>query len=247
MNSSLQRTTGLEEESLLRLGDISGYLLIAVLTNEDGNFLIHSGLDFRELRRAVSDTLLRGRRLRGASTISQQLVKNVFLSKERRLSRKFLEAVYAVRLENEFEKEDILSLYLNVAQFGAFTYGVDEAARIYFDKRPRDLDIEEAALLVMLLPEPEGRGRRLQAGELNSRDRGLLRRLLLRTHAVLDHLQGHPLNDLSHLSVFMNQSFSDVAELAESRSYSKEVRTAAARSLGKIDARFRRVSQEAPR
>ena len=248
MRSSLERMTGLKEESVVRLGDISPYLVIAVLTNEDGNFLIHSGLDSGEIRRAVSDRLFRGRRLRGASTISQQLVKNVFLSAERSFSRKFLEAIYSIKLEREFTKEEILSLYLHVAQFGSSTYGVGEATGKYFNRKPRDLDIEEAVLLVMVLPEPEGRGRRLEAEELNDRDRGFLRRLLLRTHAVLDHFRGYELDKAPLLDVLGKESISGLVDWAQSRSYSKEVRAAAARSLLKIGGQDRFLEgEEKPR
>jgi hypothetical protein len=96
--------------------------------------------------------------LRGASTIPQQFARSVFLSNERRLSRKLLEALYAAQIERAYSKSEILSRYLQTIHCGPGLYGVPEASRIYFGKEPAQLTLEESIVLVSFLPNPIGRG-----------------------------------------------------------------------------------------
>jgi monofunctional biosynthetic peptidoglycan transglycosylase len=126
----------------------------AVLTAEDDRFFLHKGFDLDTIRRAVSADLTAHRFERGASTISQQVVKNLFLSGERTAARKLEEAVLTWRLEQILSKRRILELYLNLVELGPGLYGVAEASERYFGKEPDQLSLDEAAQLAALLPAP---------------------------------------------------------------------------------------------
>ena len=234
IDSERERRTGLAAVSLLSLSEVPPALILAVLTNEDGNFLNHAGFDFPEMLRALTDALFRGKRLRGASTISQQLVKNVFLSEARTFSRKLLEVIYTLKLEHQFSKSEILTLYLNVAQFGSSTSGIAEAASRYFGKPPKDLSIEEASLLTFLIPDPVDRGNRLQTAGLNSRDRIQIWRILFRTHVVLDHFRRAGVDLGGGLKTLGTTPLSRIAT-TEARSPSNKILAAAARSLALVE------------
>jgi monofunctional biosynthetic peptidoglycan transglycosylase len=125
----------------------------AVMASEDQRFKDHHGIDFASLDRALAD-YADGDGLRGASTITQQVAKNVFLWQGRSFVRKGLEAYFAVLLELCLPKERILELYLNVAEFGPGVFGVEAAAGSYFGSSARALDLEQAALLAAVLPSP---------------------------------------------------------------------------------------------
>lgn len=129
-------------------------LALAVLAAEDQRFPDHAGFDFVEIQRAL-DEAEEGGRLRGASTLTQQVAKNVFLWSGRSWLRKGLEAWFTVLLEALWGKRRILEVYLNVAQFGSGLYGAEAAARRYFDKPARALTRAEAARLAAVLPNPE--------------------------------------------------------------------------------------------
>lgn len=126
----------------------------AVLTAEDDRFFLHKGFDLDTIRRALSADLTAHRFERGASTISQQVVKNLFLSGERTAARKLEEAVLTWRLEQLVPKRRILELYLNLVELGPGIYGVAEASERYFGKEPDQLSLDEAAQLAALLPAP---------------------------------------------------------------------------------------------
>jgi monofunctional biosynthetic peptidoglycan transglycosylase len=125
----------------------------AVVLAEDQRFLEHHGFDLRQLRRAVADAAA-DKGLRGASTLSQQLAKNLFLWPGRSFLRKGLEAWFTVWLEAVLSKQRILELYLNVAQFGPCTFGAEAAARLSFGVSAAQLDARQAALLAAVLPSP---------------------------------------------------------------------------------------------
>jgi monofunctional biosynthetic peptidoglycan transglycosylase len=133
--------------------EISDNLKRAVLVAEDINFFSHSGFDTTEISNAAREALER-RRVRGASTISQQLAKNLWLSPNKTARRKLEEAVLTWRLERTLSKRRILELYLNVVQFGPEIYGADAAAQRYFDVPPAELDADQAAQLAASLPRP---------------------------------------------------------------------------------------------
>ncbi|HSY06434.1 MAG TPA: monofunctional biosynthetic peptidoglycan transglycosylase [Steroidobacteraceae bacterium] len=135
------------------LEQISPHAAIAVIAAEDQQFPFHAGFDLNSIRQAVRDSE-RGKRLRGASTISQQVAKNLFLWPEHSLVRKGLEAYFTVLIETLWPKERILEMYLNVAQFGDGIYGVQAAARRFWHQPALRLSSAEAALLAAVLPNP---------------------------------------------------------------------------------------------
>ena len=126
----------------------------AVLAIEDRRFFTHGGVDAFGVIRAAWQNAVEGRVVAGGSTISQQVAKLVFLSPERSVKRKIQEAMLAFWLEREFTKQEILTIYLNRAYFGAGAYGVDAAARRYFGRSARDLDVAQAAMIAGLLKAP---------------------------------------------------------------------------------------------
>ena len=135
------------------LEDISPQMAMAVIASEDQQFPFHAGFDFKSIREAVRHNA-HSRRVRGASTISQQVAKNLFLWSGRSYLRKGLEAGFTVLIEWLWPKERILEMYLNIAQFGRGTYGVEAAAQKYFGKPARRLQRADAALLAAVLPNP---------------------------------------------------------------------------------------------
>ncbi len=132
---------------------ISAHVKRAVVCAEDLEFFRHEGFSTAEMMAAVRDALA-GDDLRGASTITQQLAKNLWLSPSRNPLRKVKEAVLTRRLERSLDKQRILELYLNVVEFGHGIYGVEAAARRYFGKAALDLTEREAAMLAASLPRP---------------------------------------------------------------------------------------------
>jgi len=133
--------------------DISPYIKIAAITAEDQRFPDHFGFDLTAIEEAIEESQ-QGERLRGASTITQQVAKNLFLWPGRSFLRKGIEAYFTVLLEMFLSKERILEIYLNIAQFGKHIYGVGAACRIYFDVEPGEMNIMQSALLVTVLPNP---------------------------------------------------------------------------------------------
>ena len=128
-------------------------LAIAVVAAEDQRFDQHIGVDFVSIRGSIEDSK-DGDRLRGASTLTQQLAKNLYLWPGRSLLRKGLEAWFAFNLEVFLPKQRILELYVNVVEFGPGIYGATDASRHFFGKRPALLSASEAALLAAVLPSP---------------------------------------------------------------------------------------------
>lgn len=132
---------------------ISPWAPLAVLASEDQRFADHGGFDFQAMRAAVEERL-DGRRLRGASTLSQQVAKNLYLWPGRNLFRKGLEAYFTLLIEAFWTKRRILEIYLNVVEFGDGIYGIEAASRAFFKKPAARLAPWEAARLVAVLPSP---------------------------------------------------------------------------------------------
>jgi monofunctional biosynthetic peptidoglycan transglycosylase len=132
---------------------IASDLPLAVVVAEDQRFFDHSGFDFEAIERALREREREGR-IRGASTISQQLAKNLFLWPGQNLVRKGLEVWFTVWIEQLWSKRRILEVYLNVVQFGPCTFGAEAAAQKYFETSAASLAPEQAALLATVLPNP---------------------------------------------------------------------------------------------
>ncbi len=144
---------GPDNPDYVPLAELPHHVVRAVTTSEDGGFFAHSGFDFEEIRNALAERAESGR-VRGASTITQQLAKNLFLSGERTLARKVREALLTVALEASLPKTRLLEIYLNIVEWGPGLHGIGPAARHYFGKDARELTPREAAFLASVLPSP---------------------------------------------------------------------------------------------
>jgi monofunctional biosynthetic peptidoglycan transglycosylase len=182
---------GLEEDAWpearewVPLARIARHLQRAVVASEDQRFCRHSGFDWVELRRVWRDWR-DGDPSRGASTITNQVAKNLFLAPGRSLIRKGIEAGFTVLIEALWSKDRILEVYLNVAEMGDGIYGAGAAARLHFDKRAAELTAQQAALIAAALPNPRVRGDALEAPYMRQR-----------AALVLERMQGTALGEKS--------------------------------------------------
>jgi monofunctional biosynthetic peptidoglycan transglycosylase len=135
--------------------NISPYVGQSIVVAEDSRFWDHLGLDFYEIQKSVEKNLSKKTYARGGSTLTQQTVKMLFLTPEKTLIRKTREALGALLLEQIASKEKILGWYLNTAEFGQNIYGVKEAARYYFGTSPKNLSLDQAIQLALVLPSPK--------------------------------------------------------------------------------------------
>jgi hypothetical protein len=136
-------------------GSISRFMELGLIGFEDGRFHRHEGFDHEAIRNSVRENLRTGRFVRGASTISMQLAKNLYLPREKTLSRKLEEAILTLYLEQALTKQQIVELYLNVVEFGPMVYGIDAAAAHYFNTSPSRLSASQAFYLASVLPNPK--------------------------------------------------------------------------------------------
>lgn len=134
--------------------DIPQVLVDAIVAVEDRRFFEHKGVDMKSIFRAVGRDVLKGSYSEGASTITQQLARNLFLTADKTVGRKLLEAAYAIKIETSYSKNDILEMYLNKIYFGEGSWGVQGAAKTYFNKNVTDLTLPEAAVLAALPKAP---------------------------------------------------------------------------------------------
>ena len=149
-----EHLTGPGTKDWTPLGAVSPYMEVAVMTTEDGAFLKHRGFNRGAIRSSLIANLKARRFVRGASTITMQLAKNLFLSREKTISRKLEEVVLTEYLEQAFTKDELLELYFNVIEFGPGIYGIGPAADYYFGRTPGELNFAECLFLGSLLPAP---------------------------------------------------------------------------------------------
>lgn len=152
-------------KSWVSLKEVDYTAVHAIVVSEDWAFYDHNGFDLGQIKEAAEEAV-KGERTRGASTISQQVVKNVFLSSERSLTRKAKELMYSTYMERNVSKEKILETYLNIAEFGPGIYGIKAASQYYFKKSPKNLTPREGAFLAMLLPSPVRYGESFREGSM---------------------------------------------------------------------------------
>lgn len=164
-------------QSWVRLNRVSRHLQRAVVVSEDAAFWGHEGVDFDELRASIEVNFEEGQFVRGASTITQQLAKNLYLSPSRSPMRKVRELVIARRLEAELTKSRIFEIYLNVIEWGDGIYGVEAAAQRYFGIPAADLDPAQAALLAGAIINPLVLSPARPNARLLARQRLILRRM----------------------------------------------------------------------
>jgi monofunctional biosynthetic peptidoglycan transglycosylase len=135
--------------------DISSYAALAVISSEDQLFPDHNGFDVKSIKKAMDSNSKKSKRLRGASTISQQVAKNVFLWQDRSWFRKGLEVYFTFMIEAVWGKKRILEVYLNVAEMGKGVFGIEAAAQKYFKKSAKKLTRTESAKIAAALPNPK--------------------------------------------------------------------------------------------
>ena len=144
-----------EQRELVEYNNIPPDLINAVISMEDQNFLNHSGIDIMGIMRATFGNFILGRRMRGASTITQQVARGIVLkSSERTIIRKFKEIWLSFQIERRYTKEEIITFYFNQIYFGHSVYGVQAASRFYFNKNVNELNLSESAILATLPPSP---------------------------------------------------------------------------------------------
>jgi hypothetical protein len=146
-----------ENNNFYALDEISNYLKTAVLTNEDPSFFQHRGFVTDAFKQSIVKNIKTGKFKRGASTISMQLVKNVFLSKEKTIARKIEEILLVYMLENNHivSKDKMFEVYLNIIEWGPNVYGIGEACKFYFNKLPSQLTLSESLFLASIVPSPK--------------------------------------------------------------------------------------------
>ena len=156
-------TIGPGRPDYARIDTIPAVVTGAFVAAEDARFWTHAGFDPRQIEASLAVDISQGELLRGGSTITQQLAKNVFLEPDRTFARKLEEAVLAWRLESRLSKREILEVYLNIIELGDGVFGLHDAARYWFDKSVRQLSVREVAFLAALTPAPRTISRRVRA------------------------------------------------------------------------------------
>ncbi len=141
-------------QTWIPIGRIPKYVLDCIVVAEDGTFYEHGGIDWFEVQESLEKNLEEGRAARGASTITQQLAKNMFLSTSKDPLRKFREVIITLLMERRLEKRRILELYVNLIEWGRGIFGIEAAARTYFGKSAAALSLDEAARLAAVIPSP---------------------------------------------------------------------------------------------
>ncbi len=168
---------GEANREIASLAQVSPELKLAVIAIEDSSFYRHNGLNPYSIGRAALANFKQGGVSEGASTLTMQLVKNLFLTRERTFSRKLAEAILAIRIEQVFSKEEILEMYLNNIYWGHNNYGIQTAAETYFNKNASELNLAEAAVLGGLIQAPEQYSPFLNYTETKKRQAAVLGRM----------------------------------------------------------------------
>ena len=141
-------------QSWVDIDDVNPNLLKAIISMEDGKFFAHKGIDWKELKTSLRLNKRRGRSVRGGSTITMQLSKNLFLSTNKSIFRKAKEFLITFRMEKELPKKAILENYVNIIEWGEGIFGIKKASIIYFNKNPEELTASESSRLAAVIPSP---------------------------------------------------------------------------------------------
>jgi monofunctional biosynthetic peptidoglycan transglycosylase len=156
--------------------DISKFMPIAIVAAEDQNFPKHFGFDFKQIEKALKENK-RGRRVRGASTVTQQVAKNLFLWEGKSFVRKGIEAYFTLLIELLWDKKRILEVHMNIAEMGDKIFGVGTASVVYFKKPSSKLTISQAALLAAVLPNPNKYSAVKPSGYVRGRQSWIIRQI----------------------------------------------------------------------
>jgi len=138
----------------VNLEDVNPNLLRSIVCMEDGDFFRHKGVDWEELNIALKLNKRKGRTLRGGSTLTMQLAKNLFLTTQKSVLRKGKEFAITFRMEKEISKHAILENYVNAVEWGDGLFGIKKASEEYYDKKPSELDVTECSRLAAVIPSP---------------------------------------------------------------------------------------------
>lgn len=153
--SLVKRETGPKSASWVPMRDISNSMIMAVIASEDTSYFSHQGVDFHELKEALKKDLKEKSWARGGSTITQQVVKNLYLNRQKTIWRKLKEFFWAQKLDASLSKSEVLAYYLNIVEWAPNVYGVGDAAKYYFQTSPANLTAKQAVFMAMLLPAPK--------------------------------------------------------------------------------------------
>ncbi|MBU0540158.1 PBP1A family penicillin-binding protein [Patescibacteria group bacterium] len=146
---------GDEKRTLIKLEDVPDIMIWATVAVEDKTFYSHKGLNLKRIFKAILVDVLQGKKAQGASTLTQQFIKNAVLTNEKSFDRKLKEMILALQIERVYNKDQILQMYFNEIPYGSTLYGVESAAQSYFGKQAKDLTLDEAALLAALPQAPD--------------------------------------------------------------------------------------------
>ncbi|MDX1707217.1 MAG: monofunctional biosynthetic peptidoglycan transglycosylase [Desulfobacterales bacterium] len=180
----------------IELKEIPKLLQETVRVTEDASFYQHKGIDFSELKEAIKKNWQKGEYVRGASTITQQLAKNLYLSTDKSIIRKIKELLITLRLEKDLSKDRIFELYLNVIEWGPGIFGVEMASEHYFNKAVGQLSLEEIVRLVAVIPRPLDTNPTENSDWLKWKARWILD--ALRRYAYIDQNQYQSIYDRFH-------------------------------------------------
>jgi hypothetical protein len=167
--SSVGRLIGPDSSSWQPFSRIPYVQKRAIIVSEDSSFYFHHGIDVSEIQEAIRQGLTTGEKTRGGSTLTQQLVKNLFLTRDRTALRKLQELLLTFHVESALTKDKIFELYMNLIEWGPDTYGIREAAWHYFNKRPDALTPREMVFLAVIIPSPISSHAQYEAGYVNAR------------------------------------------------------------------------------
>ncbi len=235
------------------LEQMSPHLKTAVVAIEDSSFYRHDGLNPYSIGRAALANYKKGGVSEGASTLTMQLVKNLFLTRERTFSRKLAEAILAIRVEQVFSKEEILEMYLNNIYWGHNNYGIQTASESYFNKSAKDLNLAEAAVLAGLIQAPEQYSPFLNYSNTKARQKQVLARMRTLNWITPEEEQealqakllvGKPTAWRKSKSPFITEA---VTKELEERFGEEKVRQGGIRVQTTIDMDFQRMAEESVR
>jgi monofunctional glycosyltransferase len=174
----------------ISLKDMSRSTFTAILVSEDDLFFKHHGFNWSELIKSFKLNIKKKRYVRGASTITQQLARNLFLSKDKSILRKVREWILTYKLESTLEKDRILELYLNLAEFGPSIYGIQSASKYHFNKPPAKISSKQSALLAAVLPNPKRLGQKPYPNSTYKRQKRIVSRMHRYGVWLPKHLRG---------------------------------------------------------
>ena len=195
-----------ERRILVDYGDFPDFLIHAFISAEDGSFFTHKGLNYKAILRALIANFKAGQKVQGGSTITQQLARTLLLSKEKTYTRKFKEAVLALRMESSLTKQDILYIYLNQIYLGHGAYGVEMASQTYFKKPVKEISLPEAALLAGLPKAPSRFSPVFNPARAKSRQIYVLNRMREENYITEEQMNSY-LNE--EVKIFVRKNFSE--------------------------------------